>query len=215
MPTNPAPADRVVPLRVLIATGNAHKVAEFREMLASDRLHWDDLSVHPDAVQVEETGHTFDANARLKAAGYARQFDTWALADDSGLEVDAIDGGPGVLSARWAETHGAGKGDADNNALLLRQLDHVPDPKRTGRFVCALALANPQGQIVLTVRETVEGLVLRAPRGSNGFGYDPLFLLPDRGLTTAELSSREKHAVSHRGKALRRLKALMSQQGLA
>jgi XTP/dITP diphosphohydrolase len=215
MPTDPAPADRPKPLRVLIATGNAHKVAEFRAMLSSDRLQWDDLSAHPDATEVEETGHTFRANACLKATGYAKQFDTWALADDSGLEVDALDGGPGVLSARWAETHGAGKGDADNNALLLRQLEHVPDGKRTGRFVCVLALADPEGRIVITARETMEGMVLRAPRGGNGFGYDPLFLLPDRGLTTAELSAEQKHEVSHRGKALRRLKALMSEAGLA
>lgn len=203
------------PLTVLIATGNPHKVAEFRRMLASDRLRWDDLSAHPDVEPVEETGHTFRANACLKAAGYARRFRTWALADDSGLEVDALDGSPGVLSARWAETHGTGRGDADNNATLLRQIDHVPDEERTARFVCVLALSDPHGRIVLTVRETVEGRVLRAPRGANGFGYDPLFLLPDRGLTTAELPPDEKHAVSHRGKALRRLKALMSDAGLA
>jgi XTP/dITP diphosphohydrolase len=111
--------------------------------------------------------------------------------------------------------HDAGKGDADNNALLLRQLEAVPDELRTGRFVCALALADPEGRIVLTVRETVEGRVLRSPRGANGFGYDPLFLLPERGLTTAELPAEQKHEVSHRGKALRRLKALMSDVGLA
>ena len=207
----PAPA----PTRILIATGNAHKVREFREMLASDRLRWDDLSAHRDARTVEETGHTFRANACLKAAGYARQFDTWALADDRGLEVDALDGGPGVLSARWAEVHHSGKGDADNNATLLRQIAHVPDEQRTGRFVCVLALADPKGRIVLTVRETVEGRILREPRGANGFGYDPLFLLPDLGVTTAELPSEKKHELSHRGKALRRLKGLLSHVGLA
>jgi len=184
-------------------------------MLASDRLEWDDLTAHPDAVAVEETGSTFRANACLKAAGYAKQFNTWALADDSGLEVDAIEGSPGVYSARWAEMHNAGRGDPANNALLLQQLDKVPDELRNGRFVCVLALADPEGKIVLTVRETVEGQILRAPRGSNGFGYDPLFLLPDRGLTIAELPAEQKHEVSHRGKALRRLKALMSHEGLA
>jgi non-canonical purine NTP pyrophosphatase (RdgB/HAM1 family) len=203
------------PLRILIATGNRHKVMEFRQMLASDHLRWDDLTAHPDAPEIEETGSTFAANACLKASGYARHFHTWALADDSGLEVDALDGNPGVYSARWAQMHDAGKGDADNNALLLRQLETVPDERRTGRFVCALALADPEGRIALTVRETVEGRVLRSPRGANGFGYDPLFLLPDRGLTTAELPAEQKHEVSHRGKALRRLKALMSDVGLA
>jgi XTP/dITP diphosphohydrolase len=202
-------------LRILIATGNPHKVKEFREMLASDRVTWDDLTAHPNATAVEETGSTFRANACLKATGYAKQFNTWALADDSGLEVDALEGSPGVYSARWAEMHNAGSGDAANNALLLRQLDKVPDERRSGRFVCVLALADPQGKIVLTVRETVEGQILRAPRGSNGFGYDPLFLLPDRGLTTAELPAEQKHEVSHRGKALRRLKTLMSHEGLA
>ena len=212
MPKDATPA---APKWILIATGNAHKVKEFREMLASDRLRWDDLTAHPDAEPVEETGHTFRANACLKAAGYAKQFDTWALADDSGLEVDALDGGPGVLSARWAETHGTGKGDADNNATLLRQIEHVPDEKRTGRFVCVLALADPQGRIVLTVRETVEGRILRNPRGANGFGYDPLFLIPELGVTTAELPSEKKHELSHRGKALRQIKGLLRQHGLA
>jgi XTP/dITP diphosphohydrolase len=203
------------PVRILIASGNAHKVKEFREMLSSDRLTWDDLSVHPQATEEEETGTTFRANACLKASGYARQFDTWALADDSGLEVDALDGGPGVLSARWAQVHNSGRGDADNNATLLRQLQHIPDERRTGRFVCVLALADSSGRIILTVRETVEGLILRTPRGDNGFGYDPLFLLPELGVTTAELPSAKKHELSHRGKALRRLKTLMLDAGLA
>jgi len=209
------PTTLTTPLQVLIATGNAHKVKEFREMLASDRLQWDDLTAHPQAEPVEEIGSTFRANACLKATGYARQFNTWALADDSGLEVDALDGNPGVYSARWAEMNHEGRGDLANNTLLLKQLANVPDEQRGGRFVCVLALADPEGKIVLTVRETVEGQILRSPRGSNGFGYDPLFLLPDRGLTTAELPAEQKHEVSHRGKALRRLKALMSHVGLA
>lgn len=214
-PTAPTGNAGTSPDRILVATGNPHKAKEFRQMLASDRLRWDDLSAHPDAVEVPETGETFLDNACLKAIGYAQQFHSWALADDSGLEVDAIDGKPGVYSARWAAMHDAGKGDADNNALLLRQLDGLPDEQRTGRFVCVLALADPTGQVVLTVRETVEGVVLRAPRGANGFGYDPLFLLPEKGVTTAELSADEKHAISHRGKALARLKALMSERGWA
>jgi XTP/dITP diphosphohydrolase len=203
------------PLSILIATGNAHKVKEFREMLGSDRLRWDDLTAHPGYTEVEETGKTFAENAALKAAGYAQQFNTWALADDSGLEVDALDGAPGVYSARWAQMHNSGKGDADNNATLLRQLELIPDDRRTGRFVCALALADPAGSVLLTVRGTVEGRILRSPRGNNGFGYDPLFLVPELGLTSAELPSTRKHEISHRGKALRELKALMSSKGLA
>ena len=119
-----------------------------------------------------------------------------------------------MLSARWASRNNAGSGDADNNALLLRQLDGVPDERRTARFVCVLALADPQGRIILTVRDTLEGRILHAPRGSNGFGYDPLFYIDSMGRTTAELSPREKHEVSHRGKALRRLRALMERAGI-
>jgi XTP/dITP diphosphohydrolase len=203
------------PDRILIATGNPGKAREFREMLASHHLQWDDLSSHPDAVPVPETGRTFRANACLKAAGYARQFKTWTLADDSGLEVDALSGSPGVLSARWAEVNGTGKGDADNNATLLRQIEAVEDAKRTARFVCVLALADPEGRIVLTARDAVEGRMLREPRGANGFGYDPLFYVEHLGRTTAELTPDEKHRISHRGKALRQLSALMSRSGLA
>jgi XTP/dITP diphosphohydrolase len=203
------------PVRLLIATGNAGKVREFREMLGTGRLEFADLSAHPGYEPVEETGRTFRANACLKAAGYARKFDTWALADDSGLEVDALGGAPGVLSARWAETHAAGRGDADNNALLLRQLDQVEEGRRAARFVCVLALADAKGRVILTARDAVEGRILREARGANGFGYDPLFLVPDLGRTTAQLTPDEKHKISHRGKALRRMKALMARVGLA
>lgn len=199
---------------LLIATSNAGKVREFRDMLGGDRFTWDDLSKHPSYTPVEETGRTFLANACLKAEGYAKQFQTWALADDSGLEVDALGGAPGVHSARWAAMNGTGSGDADNNNTLLRQLADVADERRTGRFVCVLALADPGGRIILTARDSVEGRILRTPRGSNGFGYDPLFFIDSLGRTTAELSPLEKHAVSHRGKALRRLKALMERAGL-
>jgi XTP/dITP diphosphohydrolase len=136
----------------------------------------------------------------------------WALADDSGLEVDALGGAPGVISARWAEINGAGKGDADNNKTLLRQLENVPDDARSARFVCVLALADPAGRVILTARDTLEGTLLRSPRGSNGFGYDPLFYVAELGKTTAELSPDEKHRISHRGKALRRLRDLMEMQ---
>ena len=201
-------------MKLLIATGNPGKVKEFREMLGAGRFAWSDLSKKRKVIPVEETGDTFRANACLKASGYAKQFDTWALADDSGLEVDALDAKPGVFSARWAEINHAGKGDAENNALLLKQLSDVPEEKRTARFVCVLALADPKGRIILTARDTVEGRIIHDPRGNNGFGYDPLFLMADSGKTTAELEPAQKHAISHRGKALRQMKKLMERAGL-
>ena len=201
-------------MHLLIATGNPGKAKEFREMLGTDRFQWSDLSAHREIPAVEETGQTFRANACLKASYYATALQSWAMADDSGLEVDALAGSPGVSSARWAKLHGEGEGDAANNALLLRQLDNVPDDRRTARFVCVLALADPTGRILLTARDTVEGTILRAPRGSNGFGYDPLFYVESLGLTTAELPPERKHEISHRGKALRRLRALMAETGL-
>src|SRR5688500_10637037 len=142
--------------RLLIATGNAGKAREFRAMLGADRFAWSDLCSIPSAPEVEETGLTFRANACLKASAYARHSGLWTLADDSGLEVDALNGSPGVLSTRWAQANHAGQGDADNNALLLGQLAHVPDARRTARFVCVLALARPDGRVVATVRDTVE-----------------------------------------------------------
>src|SRR3954447_1423279 len=132
-------------MHLLIATTNPGKVREFREMLGHTGLSFSDLSAHPGTPAVEETGHTFTANACLKASHYAKRFDTYAVADDSGLEVDALDRNPGVHSARWAEMNNAGRGAADNNALLLRHLATIPDPRRSARFVCVLALADPKG----------------------------------------------------------------------
>ena len=196
-------------MRLLIATTNPGKIREFRQILGDARFDWDDLARHKGLEAPEETGATFRANACLKASYYAKLFKTPALADDSGLEVDALDGKPGVHSARWAEMNAAGKGDADNNARLLRQLKDVPDDRRTARFVCVLALADAEGRILLTARDTVEGRVIHAPRGDNGFGYDPLFLVESTGTTTAELPPQEKHAISHRGKALRHMRGLI------
>jgi len=201
-------------LDILIATGNAGKAKEFREMLGSDGIAWRDLSTFRQLIPVEETGTTFQENAQLKAAGYATQARMWALADDSGLEVDALGGNPGVYSARWAEKNHTGSGDAANNATLLGQLRAVPDDKRTARFVCVLALSDETGRIVLTARDSMEGRILHAPRGSNGFGYDPLFLVENLGKTTAELDPDEKHRISHRGKALRKLRELMKEAGI-
>jgi XTP/dITP diphosphohydrolase len=201
-------------VRLLIATTNPGKALEFRQMLGGDSFRWEDLLAHPSAPTVEETGHTFRANACLKASHYARFLNLWTVADDSGLEVDALGGAPGVYSARWAAIHGQGSGDQANNALLLNQLAQVPDLRRTARFVCVLALSDPQGTIVLTARDTVEGRVIRHPCGHNGFGYDPLFFMDELGCTTAQLEPADKHRVSHRGKALRRLRTLMQELDL-
>jgi len=151
---------------------------------------------------------TFEGNARLKALHFARLTNLWALADDSGLEVDALDGAPGVCSARYAGV-GATRAARDraNNERLLRELESVPDERRTARFVCAMCLAAPDGRILAETRGTFEGAIARAPRGTNGFGYDPLLELPGEGRTSAELSPEEKNARSHRGEAARRMAA--------
>ena len=166
---------------LVIASKNAGKIREIRAIFADLPVAVVEVPTLPDVV---EDGDSFRANAVKKAVEVARVTGRWALADDSGLEVDALDGGPGVLSARWAEVHSAGKGDADNNRVLLGQIDHVPDPQRTARFVCVLALSDPAGRIILTARDTVEGRIIREARGSNGFGYDPLFLIDVLGQTT-------------------------------
>lgn len=201
-------------MTALIATTNPGKIREFREMLGGDdqTIAWDDLRQHGDLPAPEETGGTFRANAMLKASHYARRLGVWALADDSGLCVDALGGRPGVHSARWAELHGRGSGDEQNNRVLLEQLARLTGdvwPEFSARFECALALADPEGRVALTTAGQVHGRIIQAPRGSNGFGYDPLFHVAQTGCTTAELSPEEKHRISHRGAALRRMRALM------
>jgi len=192
-------------MRLLIATTNPGKVREFRSILGAGDWELLDLSVFKSIKAPEETGITFAENASLKASYYALATGEWTLADDSGLAVDALHGSPGPHSARWAAMHDRGSGDAANNGLLLEQLESVPDEARSARFVCALALAHPAGNICLTESDTVEGRILRAPRGAGGFGYDPLFLVESHGCTTAELPSEVKNAISHRGKAMRKI----------
>lgn len=202
---------------LIVATTNRGKAKEFAELLADDAIRnvirWTDLATLKPPPEVEETGRTFRANACLKAIAYATHFKRWALADDSGLEVDALGGSPGVHSARWSAMHEAGNGDADNNRLLLRQLDQVEDSKRTARFVCVLALSDPEGRVFFTTRGELHGWILRAPRGANGFGYDPLFFIDSLKQTSAELSAEAKHAISHRGIALREMKKLLPSLG--
>jgi XTP/dITP diphosphohydrolase len=156
-----------------------------------------------------EDGATFEENARLKARYYARALGVTCIAEDSGIEVDALGGAPGVYSARYSGEEGPLR-DQANNDKLLRELSGVPIERRQARFVCVASVAEPSGQVVAESRGTYEGIIASEPRGAGGFGYDPLLFLPDRGCTSAELSPEEKHARSHRGKAFRQLAAQLA-----
>lgn len=190
---------------LLIATRNRNKLREISELLGSDfeLLGMDSLSKVPD---IEESGDTFEANARLKAEFISEFFSDWVLADDSGLEVDALGGAPGVFSARFA---GKGATDAENRALLLRRLDEkgVQRRQRTARFRCVLALAKA-GKTILTVSGTVEGTIAEAERGRDGFGYDSLFVPVGYSNSFCELSLKIKNKISHRGRALQELRRI-------
>ena len=185
--------------RLLIATHNAGKLAELRELLRDAPRALVSLSDVGIDVDVEETGYTLEANAALKATTYARLACLPALADDSGLEVDALGGAPGVHSARYA---GSGATDAERIAKLLDNLAAHPQPW-TARFRCVIAIASPDGVVELH-SGACEGVIISAPRGDNGFGYDPIFYLPEQNRTMAELSDAEKNAISHRGIAARK-----------
>lgn len=185
------------PLTLVVATNNEHKLRELAAMLADLPVRVLGLREFPGAPPVNETGTTFAENAILKARAAAEHTGRWAMADDSGLEVDALDGQPGVYSARFA---GPDATDGENNDKLLRLLEHVPDEERTARFRCALALVSPTGEIFVD-EGTCEGVIARAPRGSGGFGYDPLFVVPELGRTFAELPPSVKDRISHRARA--------------
>lgn len=194
--------------RITIATRNPHKRVEIRATLAL--AHPDvDVELIPlpeDAADVIEDGQTFVANAVKKAEAACAHTGQWALADDSGLEVDALDGAPGVFSARFAGVDGTDSPGANeaNNRLLLEKLAGVPDEKRTARFRCVIALARP-GEETLTFEGAVEGVIGHEAAGDAGFGYDPLFYYPPFGCTFAEIPMEKKNQVSHRGQALARL----------
>ncbi|NMF82100.1 RdgB/HAM1 family non-canonical purine NTP pyrophosphatase [Nodosilinea sp. P-1105] len=179
---------------VIVATGNPGKLKEMQAFLQD--LDWQ-LRLKPDGLEIEETGTSFLANARLKATEVAKALGEWAIADDSGLEVDALGGAPGIYSARYADS------DANRIARLLQELDGQAN--RGAQFVCALALANPQGQIILETQGICRGEILKAPRGEGGFGYDPVFYVPHLGQTFAELSPRQKDIHSHRGIAFQQV----------
>ncbi|MFZ0759564.1 MAG: RdgB/HAM1 family non-canonical purine NTP pyrophosphatase [Candidatus Sulfotelmatobacter sp.] len=191
--------------RILIATSNAGKLRDFAGAALRHGVEVAGIPGFSSLPSVVEDGLTFEANARKKAEAYSRYVrGEMVVADDSGLEVDALKGSPGVHSARYAADHpdktDANSDDHANNARVLRELKNVPPAQRTGRFVCVLAAAR-DGKTLATFRGTAEGIILEAPRGENGFGYDPLFYFPGIEKTFAELTAEEKSKYSHRGAA--------------
>ncbi|MBW4473661.1 MAG: RdgB/HAM1 family non-canonical purine NTP pyrophosphatase [Stenomitos rutilans HA7619-LM2] len=185
---------------LVVATGNPGKLKEMQAYLAG--LEWE-LVLKPETLEVEETGATFAENACLKASQIALATGEWAIADDSGLEVEALDGAPGVYSARY------GKTDTDRIERLLNELGN--ELNRDAQFVCVIAIARPDGTIALQAEGVCPGRILHSPRGSGGFGYDPIFYVPEQRLTFAEMSSDQKRLLSHRGKAFQALAPQLQQ----
>jgi XTP/dITP diphosphohydrolase len=186
--------------KLVVATGNPGKLREMQLYL--EALGWD-LQLKPPELEIEETGDTFTENACLKASEVAKATGEWAIADDSGLQVDALNGAPGVYSARYGET------DTERIERLLGELGN--ELNREAQFVCVVAIARPDGAIALQAEGICRGEILRAPRGTGGFGYDPIFYLPEPGLTFAEMKPEMKRQYSHRGKAFESLLPQLSQ----
>jgi XTP/dITP diphosphohydrolase len=197
---------RPVPIRLLLASSNPGKLREYRELARNSVLDVDLLPNFREVVEFEETAPTFAENAAAKALYYGRFTDEPLMADDSGLVVPALGGAPGVYSARYAGPKGA---DADCVRKLLRAMDGKTGTERRARFVCVIALAY-RGRALAVVSDFVEGTIDEEPRGAHGFGYDPIFLLPDIGLTFAEISQDEKKRLSHRGRAFRKLREILA-----
>jgi XTP/dITP diphosphohydrolase len=191
---------------LLLATTNQHKLDEYRAIFSD--LPFRVLSLHDIHLDqdVEETGSTFAENAELKARAYANASGMLTLADDSGLEIDALGGAPGVYSARFA---GKETSYAERFRLILEQLKALPMEQRTARFRCAIALVEPSG-FTRIVEGEIEGVIAASPQGENGFGYDPIFLVPELGKTTAELKPEEKNRISHRGRAAQLARVLLA-----
>lgn len=196
---------------LLLATTNRHKVEEYRAICADLPFRLLSLNDIQLDTEVEETGTTFAENATLKALVYARASGILSLADDSGLEIDALGGAPGIYSARFA---GPDTSYEERFRLILEQLRGLPAAQRTARFRCVITLADPSGYHK-SVEGVLEGGIVDAPRGKNGFGYDPIFLVPELGKTTAELTSEQKNRISHRGRAARLAYALLKDWPLA
>ena len=194
--------------KVVLASGNAGKVREINQLLAQQQIQVIPQSEF-DTPEAEETGLTFVENAILKARNASRHSGLPAIADDSGIEVDALKGAPGIYSARFA---GSACDDQANNDKLLADLKEVPDEERTARFQCVLVyLRHAEDPTPLICQGTWEGRILHSEQGENGFGYDPLFLVPEFGCSSAQLSPEQKNALSHRGQALRKLLAALSE----
>lgn len=193
---------------VIIATKNIGKAKEFEKLFLPKGLAVKTLLDYPEIEDVEETGTTFEENAILKAETIANNLGVRVIADDSGLEIDVLEGRPGVYSARYA---GSEKNDENNIDKVLDELQGVPEKERTARFCCALAMAEP-GKETLTVFGTCEGRILNERRGTNGFGYDPIFFVETEGKAMAELASDEKNKISHRANAIRKLDDLLKKR---
>ena len=193
-------------LKLLLGTYNQGKATEISNVLRDLDINFSTLKSFPQAQPVKEAGATYEENAILKAQGYARQSGLWTLADDSGLEVDALDGAPGVLSARYA---GAGASDRDRIDLLLEQLSTCAPDKRAARFMSVVALADSNARVVKVEYGVCEGTIVESPRGTNGFGYDPIFVPQGYTETFAELPSAIKDVISHRGKALEAMRSFL------
>lgn len=188
--------------KIVFATGNAGKMREIREILADMGMEVCSMKDMGIDIPIEENGTTFEENAVIKARAVAQACGEIVLADDSGLEIDYLNKEPGIYSARYM---GEDTPYSVKNANLIQRLEGVPDEKRTARFVCAIAAVFPNGETVTTYGE-IEGIIGYEEKGENGFGYDPIFYVPEYGKTTAQLSENEKNSISHRGKALRKMK---------
>ena len=191
--------------RIIFATGNQKKMKEIREILAD--LDYEILSMKEAGVEIDivEDGTTFEENALIKASAIAEVTGDLVLADDSGLEIDYFDKAPGVYSARYL---GVDTPYETKNRIILERMEGVEESKRTARFVCVIAAVFPDGT-KKTVRGTIEGRIAYESKGENGFGYDPIFFLPEYGMTSAEISPEEKNRISHRGKALQKIKEML------
>ncbi|MBO0699721.1 MAG: RdgB/HAM1 family non-canonical purine NTP pyrophosphatase [Zavarzinella sp.] len=189
--------------RLVIGSRNKKKLEELRDLLGDLPIEITDLSPWPEVPDAAETGQTFEENARLKATAYAKATGQWVLAEDSGLVVPALKGRPGVYSARYAGTYGD---DAANNRKLLAELAPLPDDRRAAYYVCVAALAAPDGEVKAVAEGRCHGVITKEPRGGGGFGYDPLFEIPEYHKTFGELSLRVKQALSHRARAVVQLR---------
>ncbi len=195
-----------MPLRLVLGSRNKKKLREMIELLGDLGLDLADLSAYPEAPEVDETADTFVGNATLKATQLAPVLGTWVIGEDSGLCVPALGGAPGVYSARYAGTHGD---DAANNAKLLSTMAHLRGDERAAYYVSTAVLADPTGKVIAAVEGRCHGVMTESPQGTGGFGYDPLFLVPDHGKTFGELPAEVKQTMSHRANAFRQLRPVI------